>query len=157
MEHHGYTKIALADPLRSFIASITGLTHEELTDSDLKEQPLDWLNGTSPRRMMQTLGTEWGRELIDPELWLKVARRQIEAAKRRGAPGVVIPDIRFDNEAEMVRQLGGTIVQLVRPGASTVADHPSEDGIPESLIDLTIRNDKGRAHLASWAETLALN
>ncbi len=157
VDHHGYVRVGLADPLRGFVSTITGLTTEELTDSSLKEAPLPWLGGISPRRMMQTLGTEWGRDLVDDQLWLKVAQRAIEKAQRNGAPGVVIPDVRFDNEAEMVRAMGGEVVLLTRDGTAAVEAHSSESGVSEHLIDEHIENNTTVRYLAIQAEILAVN
>lgn len=174
VEHHGFSRIALADPLREFVSSIADIPFEQLLDGPAKEQPVDWLGGRTPRYMMQTLGTEWGRNKVDREVWLKVARRRIEKAARWGE-SVVIPDVRFDNEAEMVRQMGGEVIQVVRPGVglklsgwrSQVARvlpkgaqkylvHPSERGVNPFLIDCTVQNSGSITDLAVVAETLAL-
>lgn len=155
VENHGFAKITLAGPIRRFVGELTGLTEAELTDGPLKEAPLAWLGGVSPRRMMQTLGTEWGRNTIADELWLLVAQRQIEQAKRDGKAGVVISDVRFDNEAQFVKALGGRIVRLQRYGAAAVASHVSEAGVAEELVSFTFENDGPRHALASFAEMLS--
>lgn len=156
VEHHGFLRIALADPLRRFVSDITGLDESLLMDSVVKEQPIDWLGGKSPRQLMQTLGTEWGRTHVDENVWLAVAQRKIDQARRRGYAGVVIPDVRFDNEAQWVRQLGGHVVRLVRDDAAPVADHASERGVADHLIDTTIDNNGPLVLLAHWAEALAI-
>lgn len=156
VDNHGFAKITLAGPIRRFVAELTGLTEAELTDGPLKEAPLEWLGGISPRRMMQTLGTEWGRNLIADQLWLVVAQRQIEKAKREGRPGVVVSDVRFDNEAEFVQGLGGIVIELTRPGAVAVEGHSSENGVRESLVDARIRNDGPMHSLAYSAAGLAV-
>jgi len=155
VDHHGYVRVGLADPLRNFVGEITGLSQDELMDGSTKEAPLPWLGGISPRRMMQTLGTEWGRDLVDDQLWLKVAERAIDKARRTGAPGVVIPDIRFDNEAQMVKALGGAVVRLERPDTGAVEAHSSEAGVHPELVSEVIQNDRSMSHLARWAEALA--
>lgn len=151
----GFIRIALAEPLRRFVSDITGLSMEELTAGPLKEAPLDWLGGTSPRRLMQTIGTEWGREMIDESLWLKVAARRVEEARAGGAAGVVIPDVRFENEAMLVRELGGSVVVVDRPGVASVADHASERPLPSWLVDHTVVNSGTLAQLRAAAQGLA--
>ncbi|WP_408953185.1 adenylate kinase [Lysobacter sp. Hz 25] len=155
MEHHGFAKITLAGPIRSFVAELTGLTIEQLTDGPLKEEPLTWLGGITPRRMMQTLGTEWGREMIADELWLIIAQRTIERAKRDGKSGVVVSDVRFDNEAEFVQSLGGRVIELVRDEAVAVSEHVSEAGVSRHLLNGSLRNDGPRHRLAYFASLLA--
>lgn len=155
VENHGFAKITLAGPIRRFVGELTGLSEAELTDGPLKEAPLAWLGGVSPRRMMQTLGTEWGRNMIADELWLLVAQRQIELAKRNGMAGVVISDVRFDNEAEFVRALGGRIVGLLRDGSGAVEAHVSEAGVDSRLVDATFQNSGPRHLLAAFAAEIA--
>lgn len=68
--------------------------------------------GVSPRYMLQTLGTEWGRNLIHPDLWVLLADDEL---KRHGSV-MVITDIRFQNEVKFVKQHGGKIIYIDRPG-----------------------------------------
>jgi hypothetical protein len=60
-----------------------GLKDEHFFDRQLKETPLPVI-GKSPREIMQTLGTEWGRRLVNPDLWVCLAEREVE--KLRQAP-----------------------------------------------------------------------
>ena len=156
VDHHHFGRVALADPLREFIADITGLEYHELLDGPAKEEPIAWLGGKSPRQMMQTLGTEWGREMVDDGIWLAVCGRRIERLKREGFVGVVVPDIRFDNEAEFIRSKGGVVVEVRRDGAAAVSAHASEAGISEHLIDYCVHNNGTLLDLARHAQTLAL-
>lgn len=85
-----------------------------------KDQPCDHLGGKTPRHALQTLGTDWGREQIDPDLWVDALDRHIGGLKREkdmaGAlvigEKVVIDDVRFENEASFVLDHYG---HLVRP------------------------------------------
>jgi len=89
-----------------------------------KEQVIPAL-GVSPRRLMQTLGTEWGRQLINPDLWLILAKQLL----LNYGPGMVIADVRFENEAAWVREQGGRVIHIERPDNVTVEAHASEAGI----------------------------
>lgn len=108
--------------------------------------------------MMQTLGTEWGRELVDENLWVTVARKQIEWLASRPADDrpdvVVISDVRFENEAEMIRELGGMVVHARRPGASAVNAHVSEAGVTVVPKDIEVENAAGLDHLEAVAESI---
>jgi hypothetical protein len=81
---------------------------------------------------MQTLGTEWGRNTIHPDFWVIIAAQKIERllghSYRQGTIRLqaVIDDVRFGNEAEMIRAYGGTIVHIERPGLTAVEAHASE-------------------------------
>lgn len=155
--HHDYKRISFAAPIRAFISRLTGISVDDLTDGPLKEQPIDWLGGRSPREMMQTLGTEWGRSMVNPDLWLLVAKNEIDKAKKEGYAGVVISDVRFDNEARFVRDLGGEVVRVTRPGVAAVNAHASEQGISDDLVDVEIDNSGTLRYLAIQAEILAVN
>ena len=61
---------SFADPIRRMLRSI--VPESTLRDPEAKEQPIDWLGGKSPRQIMQTLGTDWGRKMISDDIWLRV-------------------------------------------------------------------------------------
>lgn len=125
----GFRRLALADPIRDGLLAMLDLTLDELNNRAFKEAPIDWL-GCSPRHLMQTLGTEWGRTHIAGDLWLRIASRRISASQNEGHRNIVITDIRFENEAEWIREQGGVIWHIVRPADSDVSDqHLSEAGI----------------------------
>lgn len=80
--------------------------------------------GVSSRHLLQTLGTEWARQCIDPSVWLRVWRRRVGLRDL-----VVVDDVRFENEAEFVRACGGEVWKVVRPDAEVVTNHASEGGL----------------------------
>ena len=59
-------------PLYEALAAILGTTVSHLQKREVKDKPWPTL-GVTPRRMLQTLGTDWGRDLIDMDIWLKLA------------------------------------------------------------------------------------
>lgn len=129
------TQIAFADPIYDAVSAITGLSRRQLADRSLKEQPIEWL-GRSPRELLQTLGTEWGRNIVHDEIWIRRAMKR--ASEARGL--VVITDVRFDNEADAIHRAGGDVWQVRRPGAGIPGGHSSEAGVSDHLIDLRIDN-----------------
>jgi hypothetical protein len=138
----GFRQIAFADPLYECVAAITGLPAERLRDRDAKEAVIDWL-GKSPRQLLQIMGTEFGREMVHPELWIKIAMARIADDLAAGR-NVVITDVRFDNEAQAVVAAGGECWRVVRKGwrclDAGTAMHPSEAGVSGHLIARTIDN-----------------
>lgn len=137
------TRYALANPIRRGLVSMLadfGVTEELLESREKKEQVIEALS-KSPRELMQTLGTEWGRELVHPRLWLMAADRMVEYWNRRRILALVITDVRFKDEAEWVRAHGGEVWHITRQGTGNVNAHVSENGLPEHLIDLIIPND----------------
>ena len=140
-----------AGPLKRMLASI-GVDVSDLS----KNIPVPFLDGeVTPRVMMQTLGTEWGRNLL-PDLWLRIWRHELD----RTANVVIVPDVRFDNEAELIRSLGGTIIHIRRkPTADmlTVPAHTSEAGITRMKGDIIFRNDRGIEKMAQLAASILDN
>lgn len=147
----GYATVSFADPIYDAVSAITGLSVAELQDRSRKEQPIEWL-GASPRRLLQTLGTEWGRQVIRHDIWIR-------ATMQRMLPGgdYCIPDVRFDNEAAAIREAGGVVWRVVRPGFDVLdaqaATHASEAGISDRYIDAEIANTGGIDDLAAAVET----
>jgi hypothetical protein len=136
---HGYVRIAFADPIRRSLQVMLNLDSSAF-EHPVKELPLRDF-GKSPRQMMQTLGTEWGRQLIHSDIWLMVARESIERTLSvRGR--VVVTDVRFENEATMIRSLGGTIWHIDRDAAGTAHAHTSESGVAfDPATDMRIDNN----------------
>lgn len=104
------------------------------------KEAVDDRYGVSPRYMMQTLGTEWGRKLVNQDLWLLIAMDRISKALAAGE-NVYVSDVRFDNEAAMIREMGGTIIHIRRRDAQTVRPHMSETPLCVNDTDYTIYNN----------------
>lgn len=129
----GY-RYSFADPIRAMLAPL-GVDMSDPYWQARKEEPIPAL-GVSPRRMMQTLGTEWGRQLVNPDLWLIMAHQRL----LQNGPGMVISDVRFDNEAAWIRKHGGRIIHVIRPDTKAVEAHVSEDGIEMQDTDAQLFN-----------------
>jgi hypothetical protein len=155
---------SFAGPIKNMLSNLLFLftgndlyTVDDMMYGSTKEIIIPEL-GKSPREMMQTLGTEWGRDLVDEDIWMSAMKGQISNFKhsaeiRANATKlfVIIPDVRFDNEAEMVDEL----IQIRRKGTEAVACHTSEGGIRPDLIQATIDNDYDLGYLTDKAEEIA--
>lgn len=130
-------RLAFADALYAEVAEAWDVSEDDLKRRDTKERASylmaidfcnessfrefkageDWHAARSPRQILQW----WGdyRRAQDPEYFVQRAR---EVLQGEGA-GLfwVITDCRFQNEAAMVRELGGQIWQVTRPGVSAGA------------------------------------
>ncbi len=152
----GYRRISFARPIKDMLVTF-GLTEDELNDSVLKETPHPLLGGQTPRWAMQSLGTEWGREMIWDDIWVNLTRLRVQKLVADGE-GVVFDDCRFDNEAIALRAIGAVVVEVTRPGCAYNPAHKSEAGLSRHLIDLTVANDSTptvlRVRLTEALETL---
>lgn len=107
-----------------------------IEDYRVKETPSHYFSGRTPRYVMQTLGTEWGRDLIDANLWVQSC---IWNCQRFQQPAV-ITDCRFPNEVEAIHKAGGKIVRINR-AVSRDDNHASENFIDSLAADFEIDNN----------------
>ena len=136
--HHGYLRMRYAQVLKGMLYSM-GLSEEEL-DGSLKETPCELLGGKTPRYAMLTLGTEWGRSMIDWDVWVRATMKMVDLELTWPMARVVIDDVRFPNEATAIRERGGVIWKIVRPNITPGSSHISETGQDEIVPDLVIEN-----------------
>jgi hypothetical protein len=144
---HGFQRVRFAGPLKAMMAAL-GLTPDEI-DGPLKEQPCALLGGKTPRWAMQSLGTEWGRDLIDSDLWIRAWRAALPATGN-----VVVDDCRFPNEAAAVAAAGGIIVRVDRPGAGQGAAGHTSEGQTLGPVFHTVRNAASRGDLLARVDDL---
>lgn len=137
-----FLQVAFADPLYECVSTITGLPVDKLKDRSVKETAIPWL-GKSPRQMLQSMGTEWGRNTIHDEIWIRITMERIKPELACGR-SVVITDVRFDNEAQAILAAGGEVWKVTRPGwrclGGDAAKHPSEAGVSDCLVARIIDN-----------------
>lgn len=144
---HDYKPYAFAEPIRRAAAAMFGLPLAHFQgDNDKREEP-DPFWGISPREMLQKIGTEGGRDVFGQDLWIKRAWREwskwksAEGAGISHMSGLVITDVRFDNEAQWIIQEDGIIIRVVRPGVEAVNSHVSEAGVSDEYITHDVVND----------------
>ncbi|MEW6121667.1 MAG: deoxynucleotide monophosphate kinase [Pseudomonadota bacterium] len=135
VREHGYTLVKFAAGLKAMLRLI-GLTDAHI-EGHLKEVPCKLLCGRTPRHAMQTLGSEWGRDLIGADLWANVWLDTAADVLDQGGR-VVVDDCRFENEAAKVRELGGIVVRLDGRAGGAGGAHPSEAGL--LVVDCTLEN-----------------
>jgi len=115
-----------ADPLRRMVSGLTGCTEQQLCDALFKTT--EFLPGITYRRLLQTIGTEWGRKTVKDSLWTDIFAAEVRNIRNHDTI-LIVDDIRFDNEAQLIRDLGGNIVFLRRYGYSYSDVHESEKGV----------------------------
>lgn len=131
----GFARARFAGPLKAMLWGLLNAagrdteTINRMLEGDLKETPCGLLGGRTPRQAMQTLGTEWGRDMIAPDLWTRITMQGVRVALRSGGR-VVIDDVRFASEAAAIRSEGGVIWHVLNEICDDNDDgnpvHPSE-------------------------------
>ncbi len=125
-------RVSFADQLR-----------EEIEYTFGAHLPSLWTKPYKPalREALQWWGTEY-RRASDPNYW--VMRAEQVALSLDGTP--VFTDVRFPNEADMIRSHGGLIVAVAAPnairgdrtGEIVSAAHASEDSMDDYEVDMHI-------------------
>lgn len=115
---------------------------QELIQRFLIEQKEDRIPniGVSARHILRTLGTEWGRDCVHPEVWLMCWRVSVDRHIRNGHH-VVCDDVRFPNEADLIRQTGGALWRIDRPQPEPDSTHRSDGNLNDYSFDQVLEND----------------
>jgi hypothetical protein len=119
-----------------------------------KELPCPMLTSRTPRQLLQSLGTDWGRQMVDTNIWLRCWQQRVSVYLEQGI-GVVVDDVRFPEEARLIEALGGAMVEVTRPGGGswTFAAHASEGALDQWDFRARVVNDGGLERferLADW-------
>lgn len=108
------------------------------------------------RRLLQELGTGVGRNMIDTNVWVDMAVRKFDALRDAGFD-VIVTGMRYPNELEAVREAGGELWWVSRPGneggSSLTAAHTSENSVQPEEFDVLIINDGTLMDLYRRVET----
>jgi hypothetical protein len=134
------------------LLSRQGCSNEyDYIEGDLKEVPTHYLGGMSPRQAMQTLGTEWGRDIMGEDFWVRIMENRLNFYFDMP---VVVDDLRFPNEYHMLRKRGAKIVRIQRDSIKDVGSHPSEGLLDGFEFDVTINNNGTLEGLYAYADSL---
>ncbi len=153
-QHKFFHRLPFANPIKLMMAEllrVQGVSEEEifrLVYID-KEEETEFLNNRSSRHGQATLGTEWGRDLMDDLFWLGVWERTLTHLRRPPAKlgdNIVIEDVRFRNEAEMIHFHNGKVGLIQREGFNS-SQHISEREYLKIRHDFVIYNDSTPKHM----------
>jgi hypothetical protein len=124
------------------------------------------------REFLQRYGTEAHRDIFGESFWLDVIDKEIKRALHSGPPAVdhedriertniVVTDVRFDNEADLIRSNGGTVIEVYRPQVVDDADSHASEDLPRADLMLfngddieTLRQRIAQCVREGWETTL---
>lgn len=158
VHRHNYFRVAFADPVRDAALRLNPLVEAGTTLAEVVRS-VGWevAKDRYPevRATLQRVG-----ELMrhyDPDWWLNIAARKLDAAKSWNAP-VVVTDCRYPNEFEMLSERGFIMVEVLRAESAPRPDeHYSESALDDYLCDTTIFNSEGIEYLHEQIERIALS
>ena len=121
-----------SDREERLVVSVAEWTRSDYRPRRILNPYMTWLNDTtlsiSYRQLLQIWGTEYRRAQSE-SYWCDKGREKIHAAEGL----VFIDDIRFPDEAQMVREEGGILIRIERPGGPRIKEtnHPSETSLDD--------------------------
>lgn len=146
VDKYNFTKIAIGDPLKEACRILFDFNNDQLYGD--KKEEIDEYWGTSPRKVYQYIGTDIFRNdinkimNIDDKFWVK----KLLNTYNKIDGNVVVSDVRFQNEVDIIKENNGIVIKVVRPNYKYDSNdtHISENAIDEiKNYDYLIINDKG--------------
>jgi len=152
-----------AGKLKIIASLLTGIPVQDFEDQEFKKTNLgsDWdvvnvykkflpvgsrtieeTHQMSVREFLQLLGTDAMRDHLHPNVWVNAlfADYKPEKMSERSPSNWVITDVRFPNEAQAIKNRGGIIIRVDRPGYIPINNHPSETALDDWNFDYKILN-----------------
>ena len=149
IEKQGYVKYGFADPLKEACRHIFLFNDEQLYGEEKEEMDDRW--GITPRQALQQVGTQMFRQQshkLFPNSKIKAGKIWVqrfklwykEQIKINPNIKVILSDIRFQDEADAITELGGSLISIKR-NTKMIDTHLSETGIKKIKTDYTITNN----------------
>lgn len=138
-----YKIFSFATPVKkmgqAFLEEAIGKSNANFHVYKEKELMIPELDVTA-RYLLQTIGTEWGRGLVDENIWTKIMQNKIDRSAFRN---IVIDDMRFPNEYRMVKEVyNGVVIKVERAKAEDMSiEHASENSLEGFEFDAVVRNN----------------
>lgn len=134
--HHGFTHLSFAEPLKAMLSTLLldfGYTPQDAHHMThvAKSAPIPEIDtNINARHLLRTLGTEWGRDCVHPEVWLRCwSSRYMRLQSDTRNNKVVVDDMRFPNEAALLDRFGAQLWKVTRPDVTRNTTHISEGSL----------------------------
>jgi hypothetical protein len=147
----GFKKMAFADPVKDAVSAIFGW-NRSLLEGDTKEsrdfrETYDPFWDATPRKMLQLMGTEAGRNVFRDDIWIRSMEARMSQYK-----DVVIADVRFSNEIQFIKSKGGFIVCVARQFPEWFETARTQNLLMMDNIPSTLMQTKyPEVHYSEWA------
>lgn len=139
---YGYTIVKFAAPLYAMLRALKIEACARGTETSFaKEEPIPELSGVTTRHMLQTLGTEWGRDMMHKDFWANITHSKVVnllKAKR----SVVVDDMRFPNEYDAMLGFDNLEMWYIHNAKASICGttHQSEGQLDRRYFNRYINN-----------------
>lgn len=134
--------VAFATPLKEAAKAKFGLSDWQVNTQEGKKELVPAL-GKTVRQLLELEGTESTRHVYGDNFWIWRMSQEVDKAFKENTKVFIITDVRFENEAQFVRDNGGLVFQIDRELEKELAtvSHASAQPLPRELVDISIDNN----------------
>ena len=151
--------------LKTIASLLTGISANKFEEQEFKQSALSNEWGMTVREFLQKLGTDAVREGLHTNAWVNALMADYHTDTKTEVLGEfmkkvtppcnwIITDCRFPNEAQAIKDKGGVIIRIDRPGIAPVNAHPSETALDNWDFDYKIANASDLVALKQSVEVL---
>ena len=155
VDRHDFFKESFANSVKDACAAVFGwdramLEGDTLESRAWREQSDAWWSEKlgrefSPRLALQLMGTEAGRDVFHPDLWVHTVLRRCKPSQY-----YVIADVRFPNEIKAIRDSGGRVIRVRRGPDPEWYDLARDCNLGVCKQEV-MRNAYPEVHYSEWA------
>ena len=139
-EQSGWEVRKFAGKLKDIASHLTGIEIENFEDQEFKKTLLgpEW-NNMTVREFLQKLGTDAMRDGLHPNTWVNALMCDYKETDEY-SPDWIVTDVRFPNEAQAIKDNGGIMIRVDKPGVEAINNHPSETSLNDWKFDYKVVN-----------------
>ena len=148
-EQSGWEIKKWAGKLKQISSLLTGIPVEKFEDQEFKKTNLGPEWNMTVRDFLQKIGTEGLRTGLHENTWVNALMADYKPSvvgftslgeDSYSEPNWIITDTRFPNEAQAIKNAGGIVIRVDRPGVTAINAHPSETSLDNWGFDHKIMN-----------------
>ena len=134
-----FERVAFADAIRSILWEMNPIVKDSGFTLQGVVNAYGWdkakIMFPEIRRLLQELGVS-SRASLDEDVWVNAVLRKVNDKTKK----YVISDVRFENEAAIIKQMDGYLWRVKRPGIEAVNGHVSESEMDGYKVDQILNN-----------------
>lgn len=141
-----FIKYSFADPIKELCRMLFGFNQEQLYGDQKEEVDENW--GVTPRKVFQVIGTDLFRDTLPEKckelsylkntFWIKQFEIWYEKNREKN---IIISDIRFQNELDVIKKMGGIIIYVIKKSSVTDSHISEQMKVNTDDCDIVIGND----------------
>lgn len=130
-------KLSFASPIKYGLVELFGFPDVSYFEDRVKKETvhIEYSNKT-PRQLMQWMGSDIFRNQVSDRHWNQIMRRKIETImKNHTADLIMVTDVRFPDEVELIKELGGRVFYIDSDQRNNL--HSKGTHISETIVEQT--------------------